>query len=145
MHSEPSSKRNILAHNIAFKERKLRLRWLLVISSIPLFAIFTAFGIAPQTVTRDIPVATVIENIVLPAAESEPSLATLDDQIFWQADQVRRDDTLGSLMARLNIRNAEAIDFLSRNPEASALASQLRPGRSIQAQTDANGDLLKLD
>ena len=145
MHSEPSSKRNILAHNIAFKERKLRLRWLLVISSIPLFAIFTAFGIAPQTVTRDIPVATVIENIVLPAAESEPSLATLDDQIFWQADQVRRDDTLGSLMARLNIRNAEAIDFLSRNPEASALASQLRPGRSIQAQTDANGDLLKLE
>ena len=144
MHSEPSSQRTILAHNIAFKERKLRLRWLLVISSIPLFAIFTAFGIAPQTVTRDIPVATVIEDIALPKMEGEP-LATLDGQTFWQADQIRRDDTLGSLMARLNIRNAEAIDYLSRNPEASALASQLRPGRSIQAQTDANGDLLKLE
>ena len=144
MHSEPSSQRTILAHNIAFKERKLRLRWLLVISSIPLFAIFTAFGIAPQTVTRDIPVATVIEDIALPKMEGEPALAALDGQTFWQADQIRRDDTLGSLMARLNIRNAEAIDYLSRNPEASALASQLRPGRSIQAQTDANGDLLKL-
>ena len=145
MHSEPSSRRTILAHNIAFKERKLRLRWLLVISSIPLFAIFTAFGIAPQTVTRDIPVATVIEDIALPKMDGETVLSALDSQTFWQADQIRRDDTLGSLMARLNIRNAQAIDFLSRNPEASALASQLRPGRSIQAQTDVNGDLIKLE
>lgn len=145
MHSEPSSRRTILAHNIAFKERKLRLRWLLVISSIPLFAIFTAFGIAPQTVTRDIAVATVIEDIALPQASSELTPVMLDQQTFWQADKIRRDDTLGSLMARLNIRSAQAIDFLSRNPEASALASQLRPGRSIQAQTDVDGDLLKLE
>ena len=144
MQSEPSYKQSILAHNSAIKERKLRLRWLLAISTIPLFGIVTAFGIAPQTITRDIPVSTVIEDITLPPAANQPVLAALSDEIFWQADQVRRDDTLSSLMDRLNIRNSEAIDFLRHDAEASALASQLRPGRSIQAQVDPNGELLKL-
>jgi murein DD-endopeptidase MepM/ murein hydrolase activator NlpD len=144
VHSEPNYKQSILAHNSAIKERKLRLRWLLAISSIPLFGIFTAFGIAPQTSTRDIEVSTVVEQIALPQSASETPAIASTDEIFWQADQVRRDDTLGNLIDRLNIRNAEAIEFLRRNPEASALASQLRPGRSIQAQTDTNGALLKL-
>ena len=144
MQSEPSYKQSILAHNSAIKERKLRLRWLLAISSIPLFGIVTAFGIAPQTITRNIPVSTVIEEIALPVAQSQPALAALSDEIFWQADQVRRDDTLGSLLDRLNIRNSEAINFLRHDREASALASQLRPGRSIQAQTNPDGELLKL-
>lgn len=144
MYSEPSYKQGILAHNSAIKERKLRLRWLLAISSIPLFGIFTAFGIAPQTVTRDIAVSTITEQVALPSGSNMPALASLGDEIFWQVDQVRRDDTLGSLIVRLNISNAAAIDFLRHNPAASALASQLRPGRSIQAQINAQGDLLKL-
>jgi murein DD-endopeptidase MepM/ murein hydrolase activator NlpD len=47
-------------------------------------------------------------------------------------------------MSRLNVQNSEALEFLRRSPDASALASQLRPGRAIQAQVNANGELLKL-
>ena len=143
-HSEPSLKPSILAQNTASKERKLRLRWLLAISSIPFFGIYAAFGIAPQTVTQNIPVSTVIEEIALPQATSQLAQTEPVNETFWQADQVRRDDTLASLMERLNIHNTEAIDFLRLNPEASALASQLRPGRSIRAQTNQTGELLNL-
>jgi len=138
-----SFKQRILAQNPATQLRKLRLRWLLALSSIPLFGIYTAFGIAPQTITQDIPISTVIEQVALPQLDEALSSAK-NDESFWQADQVRRDDTLASLMTRLNIRNQEAIDFLRRDPDASALASQLRPGRSIQAQTTDSGELLQL-
>lgn len=142
--SEPILKQSILAQNPASKERKLRLRWLLAISCVPLFGIYAAFGIAPQTAEQNIPVATVIEQITLPTVVNPASSALSSNENFWQADQVRRDDTLASLMERLNIRNAEAIDFLRHDRDASALASQLRPGRSIQAQTSQHGELLKL-
>ncbi len=141
-----TSKNNILAQNTTIKERKLRLRWLLVISSVPLFGIYAAFGIAPQTVTQDIPVSTIIEEISLPqAADKVADISKLDNTDYWQADQVRRDDTLASLMQRLNIDNAEAIDFLRYDSAAQAFSSQLRPGRSIQAQVTHDGQLLKLE
>ena len=142
--SEPSFKQNILAQNTTSKERKLSLRWLLAISSIPLFGIYAAFGIAPQTITQDIPVSTVIEEIALPVVDTHSVQTLSANENFWQADQVRRDDTLASLITRLNIRNTEAIDFLRHNAAASGLASGLRPGNSIQAQTNQDGELLKL-
>lgn len=142
--NDPTHKQSILAQNPTFKERKLRLRWLLAISSIPLFGIYAAFGIAPQTVVEDIPVATVVEELTLPQYSIAAAPAELPTQQFWQTDVVRRDDTLSSLMARLNVSNAEALNFLRSNPAASGLASQLIPGRSIQAQTTETGELLKL-
>lgn len=134
----------ILTHNQGFQERKLRLRWLLAISSIPLFGIFTAFGIAPQTVTEDVSVSTVIEEIALPELSSAQSLLASANQSYWQTEQIRRDETLAGLIDRLNIRNQEARDFLRNNPDASPLASQLRPGRSILAHTTETGELLEL-
>ena len=137
------NKDGILAQNTQSQERKLHLRWLLGVTSIPLFGIVTAFGIAPQTSMQDIAISTVIEEIALPqVAASTPQSNTAE--AFWQADLVRKDDTLSSLLTRLNIRNDEAIEFLRHAPEARALASQLRPGRSIQAQTTENGELLAL-
>lgn len=141
-HNEPINERGILAQNSQFKERRLRLRWLLAISCIPLFGIYAAFGIAPQTVTQNIPISTITEDIALPQTLAQQTSAEPAD--FWQVDQVRRDDTLASLMARLNVRNQDALDFLRRNSDASALASGLRPGRTIQAQTTEDGQLLKL-
>jgi len=138
---EVTPEQSILAQKPSIQERKLRLRWLLAISTVPLFGIYAAFGIAPQTVTQDIPVATIIEEVALPQAIA--SLQQSKEEAFWQADQVRRDDTLSSLLKRLNIRNTEAVDFL-RGPDASAFSSQLRPGQPIQAQTTDSGELLKL-
>ena len=137
-------KGGILSQIKAAQERKLRLRWLLAFSSIPLFGVITAFGIAPQTSLQDVPVTTVIEELSLDN-RAESQLAAADSTApIWQSDEVRKDDTLATLMERLNIRNDEAIQYLRHAPEANALASRLRPGRSIQAQTTPEGELLEL-
>ena len=136
-------KGRILSQNPASQERKLRLRWLLALSTLPLFGVITAFGIAPQTATQDIPVELVVEDLALPT-ETPLAALSLDQHPLWQADEVRKDDTLGTLLERLNIRNTDAIDFLRQSPDASALASKLRPGRAILAKTTAEGKLLEL-
>lgn len=138
-------KGGILAQNSLSQDRKLSLRWLLGLSSIPLFGIITAFGIAPQTSLQDIPVATVTEELALDQTIDSAAIhLEAAQQPLWQADEIRRDDTLTSLLKRLNIQNSEAIDFLRSAPEASDLASQLRPGRPILAQTTLDGELLEL-
>lgn len=136
-------KGRILSQIQPSQERKLRLRWLLALSTLPLFGVITAFGIAPQTIVEDIPVEQVVEELTLPALASLELPA--DDQApLWQSEEIRKDDTLGALLDRLNIQNAEAINFLRQSPDASALASKLRPGRPILAKTTKDGKLLEL-
>ncbi|CAG0975543.1 murein DD-endopeptidase [Methylophilaceae bacterium] len=144
------SKTGILAQKANIKERKLGLRWLLGLSTLPLFGIYAAFAIAPQTALQEIEISTVIEEIILPEAVVETAYA-VDPQngfaqdSYWQVDQVRRDDTLASLMRRLNITNNEAIEFLRVHPDTRAFSSQLRPGRSIRAELSNEGDLRRLE
>jgi murein DD-endopeptidase MepM/ murein hydrolase activator NlpD len=135
-------KDGILAQKMASPERKLRLRGLLFLSSIPLFGIVTAFGIAPQTELQNIPITTVVEQLELPKS----AIAGNETEVLplWQVDTVRRDDTLDTVLERLNIRNDSAIAFLKQDSEASTLATRLRPGRSILAQTTPEGELLEL-
>ncbi len=137
-------KSGILAQNPLTDERKLRLRWLLGISSIPLFAIITAFGLAPQSVDQPVEIKPVIEDIVLPEISRTTSAEQAASLPLWQAELIQRDDTISSLLSRLNIRNPEALDFLRRSPSANSLASQLRPGRTVYAKTDLNGNLIEL-
>lgn len=151
----PTSKTDILAQKLNLNERKLTLRWLLALSSLPFFGIYAAFAIAPQTAIDDIEISTVIEEISLPqspvagqpAAHTEVSLKTEDFESgnFWQIEQIRRDDTLSSVLNRLNINNQDAIQFLRSHPDAAPLSSQLRPGRSILAEINDLGELVQLE
>ena len=133
---------NVILAQIAHKaERKLKLRWILAISSLPLFGIFAAFGIAPQA--ANITPTAVVEEISLPNTQVLMSSNTA--QLFWYKERVRRDDTLKTLLSRLNIQNDDAIDFIRQDAVAKEIASNLKPGRSIQAQTDAQGHLINLE
>lgn len=127
------------------QQRKFKLRWVLAISCLPLFGIYAAFGIAPQTITGTIETETVIEELTLPAIDDSGSPSDFASQNFWYKDFVRRDDTLQSLLSRLNIRNREAYDFVRNNNVASQIASALIPGRQIEAETDAEGNLINLE
>lgn len=139
--NQQNSKPSILTQKAAIKERLHRMPWIIAISALPFFGIVTAFGLAPQTATSDISIETVIEDVALPSLQSKE----LTQNNFWASETIRRDDTLASLLKRLNIRNAEAIEFLRTNQAASPLASQLRPGQAVRAQTTQNGDLIALE
>lgn len=125
--------------------RKLKLRWLLAAASLPLLGIAAAFGIAPQTLPSNVPTVEITENVALPAiSATESNSASAQDSPLLQFDQVQRDDTLSTLLERMNIRNPEAVTFLRTAREAQALATQLRPGRTLLTKTTESGELLEL-
>ena len=138
-----ASQITILTQNADKAERKLKLRWILAISCLPLFGIYTAFGIAPQSLTGNIATATVIEEVALPASIELTSAAA--DTHFWYKDHVRRDDTLNNLLSRLNVNNQDAINFIRNDSVASAMANALKPGHDIEAQSDSDGNLISLE
>lgn len=125
--------------------RKFKLRWILAISCLPLFGIYTAFGIAPQTLTTNIATSMVVEEVSLPtldqALNDEANLA----EKFWYKDYVRRDDTLQSVLARLNIRNRDALEFIRSDSIASEIARSIIPGRQVKSETDADGNLFHFE
>jgi len=139
-----STQSAILAQNTDKAERKLKLRWILAISCLPLFGIYAAFGIAPQTLTGSIATETVLEEIALPDAQLLES-AKNTEQNFWYKDFVRRDDTLQNILSRLNIRNRDAYEFIRNDLTASEIAKTLIPGKQIEAETDIDGNLVKFE
>jgi murein DD-endopeptidase MepM/ murein hydrolase activator NlpD len=124
-------------------ERKLKLRWILTISCLPLFGIYAAFGIAPQTITSNIATATVVEEIALHDITDTP--ANVAEEHFWYKDHVRRDDTLNSILSRLNVHNRDAINFIRNDATASEITSALKPSHNMEAQTDSDGNLISLE
>ncbi len=156
LHQNNSTQTSILAQNTdnaerkvkLMSERKFKLRWILAVSCLPLFGIYAAFGIAPPSITGTIETANVTEEIALPTVND----ALMSDkssegtaQNFWYKDHVRRDDTLNSMLSRLNIRNRDAIEYIRSDSVASEIARSLVPGRQIESETDADGNLVSFE
>jgi murein DD-endopeptidase MepM/ murein hydrolase activator NlpD len=126
------SRPSILAEKVFNSGR--RRGWALL-AAIPLFGVAAAFGIAPDTETRPLELRTVIESIRIPSAEP-----VYDGSHFVREERVTRGDTVSAVLARLDIRDASAIDFI-RNDRAMRPLHQLAPGRAVRAKTDTSGDL----
>lgn len=128
----------ILAQNAPAQERKISLRWLVALSSLPLFGIVAAFGIAPGTDTQRIAVRTVIENLELPRATETASAET-----YWREEKIQRGDTIATLLERLDVDNDEITNFLHSTKHSKGIRL-LIPGRTVRAKTTENGELLSL-
>ena len=139
--NKPSSKLSILTQNLFLALRKIKLRWLLAAFVFPIFAIFAAFGTTPASGPSNMRVKTITEEVTLPL----PVATVNRDEEFWQIDQVRRDDTLGSLFKRMTIHDEDAIKFLMLSPAAHAINTQLIPGHTVEIKTNLDGKLLHLE
>ncbi|MCC7483816.1 MAG: M23 family metallopeptidase [Burkholderiales bacterium] len=106
---------------------------------LPFVGIVAAFGIAPDTTTDTIPRRQVLEELELPAL----SVALPDDARFWREERVRRDDTLGAVLSRLGVEDPDAFRQLRAERGARGIY-QLAPGRTVRAQTNAEGKLFSL-
>lgn len=133
-------KLRILSQNLLQALRKLKTRWALI-ALLPLFAIFAAFGTAPDASPVKVKIKTVMQDVTLPLAVRPVS----QDEEFWQMDQVRSDDTLANLFKRMTVRDEDAIKFLMISPEARAINTALIPGHSIEIKTNLDGKLLHLE
>lgn len=128
----------ILAQKAGSQEHRARLRWVVALSSIPLFGIVAAFGIAPDTRVEDIPVATVVEQLAL-----SPEQAPVVPAEYWREERVQRGDTIASLLARLQVDDAAALNAL-RGARGARSLYQLVPGRPATARVGEDGNLLEL-
>ena len=129
----------ILAQNPPPQDRKIRLRWLVALSTIPLLGMAVAFGIAPASDPRPVELKTVIENLILPQA----AILNEGDSAFWREARIQRGDTIASLLNRLQVEDEAAVNFIRSAKHAKTLY-QLVPGRSVRAQTSEDGELIAL-
>lgn len=143
------SRLNILTQNLIFNLRKIKLRWILLILLLTFLAFVAAFGNASNTskaandkqANSHINIKSVIEEVTLPLAVN----AVNHNEVFWQLESVRADDTLYTLFKRMNVRDEDAIKFLMLAPEAHALNRELIPGHKLEIKTNLDGQLLHLE
>ncbi|MBZ0069168.1 MAG: peptidoglycan DD-metalloendopeptidase family protein [Thiobacillus sp.] len=134
----PLTKLRILTHRMTSAERRFSLRTLVALSSLPLFGVVAAFGLAPDTNTLDITPETITESITLPVLASVNTNTT-----FERESVIRSGDTLSSALARLNI-DALEIQGLLATDAVRQLSSSIRSGKRIQATTTQDGQLLTI-
>ena len=132
----PLTKLRILTHRMTNAERRFSLRTMVALSSLPLFGVVAAFGLAPDTKTLGITPQTITEAIVLPA------LAAADngDAVFERESLVQAGDTLSTALSRLKIDDLE-IQRLLATEAVRKMASSIRAGKRIQATTTQDGQL----
>jgi murein DD-endopeptidase MepM/ murein hydrolase activator NlpD len=129
----------MLPQNTLSQAHKMKLRWFVTLSTVPLLGVVTAFGIMPQTEFTTTAQKTIVEEISLPAAEQTAATAAT----FWRNDRVQRGDTVAELLRRLNVEDSAATEYLLKN-KATESFRQLSVGKEVQSEIAADGSLLAL-
>lgn len=129
----------ILAQNLLRLAHNNKLRRLILAALLPFFGVVAAFGIAPDTVTEKLVVATVVEEVALPQFPVNAN----PDEAYWHEERIQRGETIASVLARLEVDDPDAVQKLRGAREARALY-QLVPGKTIRAKVTADGKLVAL-
>ena len=135
------AKSRILAQVIQYQSAKPGPFWgALGIASVSLFGMVAAFGTAPTTDEIRSFQQTIVERL----APVEATPIDLSSESFVREERIQRGDTVAALLARMGIREAEAIDYLRASTGTQALYRQLSPGKNVTARVGAQGELQTL-
>jgi murein DD-endopeptidase MepM/ murein hydrolase activator NlpD len=105
---------------------------------------FGAAGVAPIAPDpADIPVKSISQQLELPNLADQIAALQNDAQQFIHEDRVRRGDSIGAVLTRLGVDDAQAQNFIRSDKLAKRILS-LKTGKRIQAETDESGLLLSL-
>ncbi|MDB5838743.1 MAG: family metallopeptidase [Herminiimonas sp.] len=115
-----------------------------IVSASALFLAVCAFGaagVAPMAPdASELPVKSLVMELDLPSLAEQ--IATLEPvpQNYISEEKVRSGDTLATVLQRLGVNDEAAANFL-RTDKTARNVLQLKPGKKIQVQTAANGEL----
>lgn len=129
----------MLTQNLLNKERKMKLRWFVTLSTMPLLGVLTAFGLVPQSDLGLTSTKLTITEITLPTTTPRTSTTAS----FWRNERMQRGDTVAELLHRLNIENTSSINYLLTSEDTDSFR-KLPVGKEVQAETDAAGELISL-
>jgi murein DD-endopeptidase MepM/ murein hydrolase activator NlpD len=135
--------RNALASCLAAFRNLRRHPWISAgLGSVALLGVVTVSAIVSHTDNTPEPERrAVLEQLALPAAVPMDSVGMTE---FVREERVQRSDTLSSLFSRLGISDREALAFVSYDADASIVARQLSPGKTVTAKTGRDGRLAAL-
>ena len=128
-----------LRHTLRGVQARRALTAVLMLFALPIFGVLTAFGVSTESQLDHIERREIAESLALPKPE-EAALAFKEPTQFRASDRVQRGDTVAVLLQRLNVNDNAAFNFLRTEKSARSIF-QLRPGRTVQAVTDADGAL----
>jgi len=114
--------------------------WLVAIAALGLTGV-AAFGLAPGTTVDPVPATLTVRDLELPRLED--AVGERADAPYWREERVRRGDTIGELLARAGVDDAELRALVRTDPAARSLY-QLKPGQAVRVATDADGALVEL-
>ena len=115
-----------------------------IISASAIFLAVCAFGaagvapLAPDA--SDLPVVSIAQNLELPNLADQIKALQTDEQQFIHEEKVRAGDTLATLLNRLGVDDASAVQFIKTDKVAKGVM-QLKTGKRVQARTGADGEL----
>lgn len=134
----PLTKLRILTDRLTGAERRFSLRTMVALSSLPLFGVVAAFGLAPDTQPIDISSKTITESLALPSLAQSGNTGAFERETLIQSG-----DTLASALARLRIDDLD-IQRLLMTDAVRDMATGIRAGKRIRATTLADGSLLSV-
>lgn len=67
-----------------------------------------------------------------------------EDRGIFREERIQRGDTLASLLSRLGVDDPAAFAYLRSHRDAKSLSGNLRPGRTVRAETGGDGELVSL-
>lgn len=120
-------------------DSKKRLRWFVALSTLPLLGVVTAFGLVPENDFDLSSISANLETIALPRNPVPENPAST----YWRNESVRRGETLSEFVARLNIDDVIASEYLRKSPETATFRS-LPVGTEVQAEIASTGHLIAL-
>lgn len=119
-----------------------------IISASALFLAACAFGaagVAPMAPdAADLPVRSITEELAVPSLSEQIAQLQGDEQFYVREEKVRPGDTLATLLSRLGVHDDEATTFIKSDRIAYSVL-QLKAGRRVQAQTNRDGQLQRLE
>ncbi len=129
----------MLTQNLLSQERKMKLRWFVTLSTMPLLGVVTAFGLVPQSEIGLNTTQVTVQEIPLHLVPD----ATTTAASFWRNERVQRGDTVAEELRRMNIDDAAASNYLRTASEAESFR-KLAVGKEVQAERSDNGSLISL-
>ena len=129
----------IVPEKLSCFARSSALRRALLATVLPFVGVVAAFGIAPKTVTDEVALTRIVEEVAL----TPVTAASTSEEIYTREERIQRGDTLAGVLSRLRVEDQSAVRYLRSSSDALAMR-QLVPGRVMRARTSEDGKLVDL-
>jgi murein DD-endopeptidase MepM/ murein hydrolase activator NlpD len=125
----------------AIEHGRRRLMALVGVAFFALLTMMAAFAITPYTPSPPPEFHDIVETLTF---ARDDTIDSGKDGVFFSAQRIQPSDSVAGLLDRLGVSDPDAFEFILRNPKTQAVSRQMRPGKTVSAETLEGGRLKAL-